>query len=112
CTKFAPIGYVTPGNSRKLIPKNGSRKTPSSTSEPTTVDGTVARYQSVGRYVGEEIAAPSTPTFADDWMSQPVCNIIGSCATAVRAAQKRRSDATALTATEIGFTLRPPLNRM
>src|SRR4051812_37968170 len=66
CTKFAPILNVVPGSSRRFIPKNGSRYRLSSTRAPTTVDGTVARYQSPGLYEGEEISAPSTPTFAED----------------------------------------------
>src|SRR6476646_4773334 len=60
-TKFAPILNVVPGRSRRFIPKNGSRNVPFSTKAPTTVDGTVALYQSVGRYAVAEIAAPSVP---------------------------------------------------
>src|SRR5437868_4659119 len=66
CTKFAPIGYVMPGRLRRFIPKNGSLKVPFCTSPPTTVDGAVALYQPCARYAPDEIAAPSTPTFAED----------------------------------------------
>src|SRR5947207_9622220 len=73
CTKFCPILYDMPGRSRRFMLKNGSRYTPVSTSAPTTVDGTVTLYQWRARYDGDEIAAPSTPTFAED------CNVQSSC---------------------------------
>src|ERR1051326_1380254 len=69
--KLRPIAYVIPGSARRFIPKNGFGYTPSSTSVPTTVDGTVARYQPVGWNVRDEIFAPSVPTRADDWIIQP-----------------------------------------
>src|SRR5690349_19046270 len=65
-TKFFPMPYVIPGIERRFIPTKGSLKTLSSTSVPTTVDGTVALYHPLALYAAEEIAAPSVPAFAED----------------------------------------------
>src|SRR4051812_15230011 len=69
-----------PGSVRRVIPKNGARYTPPSTSAPTPLDGTVARDPPVVRYDGAEMRAPSVPTLARDWVVQPACSICRSCA--------------------------------
>src|SRR6266567_2558543 len=106
CTKFAPIGYVIPGNARMFIPKNGSRYTRSSTRAPTTVEGTVARYQWLGRYDADEILPPFTPTFADDCTSQPSCSARRPCPSACSAV-----NTTSTRQPRSRLTTQPPLPR-
>src|SRR6185503_7375519 len=77
----------------------------SPTSEPTTVEGTVALYQPLARYRADEILAPSVPAFADDWMAQPSCSVCRSCGRAAGAAQTSSSAATWY---GTSFTRQPP----
>jgi hypothetical protein len=66
------MGYVVPGTERKFIPLRTSVYTPSATSDPRPVVGTVAAYQPLAAYEGVEMTAPVSVATAEDCIVQAV----------------------------------------
>src|ERR1700688_1138726 len=64
--KFAPMGYVTPGNWRRFVAKNGSGRVLSFTRAATTVVGTVMLCHPFGMKPGVETTSPLVSTLAED----------------------------------------------
>src|SRR5579864_5985173 len=64
--KFPPMGYVMPGNSRRFMAKNGSRRVLSFTRAATTVVGTLALCHPLGIKRGVEMISPLASTLAED----------------------------------------------
>src|SRR5689334_4059217 len=69
--KFSPMGYVTPGNFRRFIPKSGSGYFLSFTSAETTVVGAVTEYHVASENAGVEICSPGFSTLHDDSIRHP-----------------------------------------
>src|ERR1039458_4356807 len=64
--KFPPMGYVTPGNWRRFMAKNGSGRVLSCTSAATTVVGTVAMCHPLGMKAAVETISPLASTLVED----------------------------------------------
>ena len=79
------------------MPKNGSLKTMASTRLPTTVEGTVALYQSAGLNSSEEILLPDAWTLAEDSMVQPSARSVLSADPATAAPPPRPKLVTRIT---------------
>src|SRR6202035_1552558 len=71
--KFAPIWELTPGKSRRVMPKRGSGSVLSLTSAATTVVGTLTARHPLGENCCVEMTSPFASTLADVCSVQPSC---------------------------------------